>query len=156
MILFIFRDRRREGERHPCMVASWACPQLGTWRITLACALDWESNWWPFGSQTALNPPSHASQGCYLFFLNNIQNWYTGLFFCFFVFFLQMVIITCYDIICFCSAYYITSISLCYKVFIYSIYIDCLLVHLFNQSPTTRHVGYLGCFRILLLHVTVW
>ena len=39
-----------EGEKHQCVVASHAS-LLGTWPATRACALDWESNWQPFGSQ---------------------------------------------------------------------------------------------------------
>ena len=31
-----------------------SCPQLGTWLATQACTLDWESNWWPFGSQIGI------------------------------------------------------------------------------------------------------
>ena len=40
----------REGEKHQCLVASHT-PLLGTWLTTQACALDWELNWGPFGSQ---------------------------------------------------------------------------------------------------------
>ena len=51
--LFIFRERRREGERegekHQCVVASWA-PPLGTWPTTQACALT-GLNQHSFGSQ---------------------------------------------------------------------------------------------------------
>ena len=39
-----------EGEKHQCVVASHAS-LLGTGPATRACALDWESNWQPFGSQ---------------------------------------------------------------------------------------------------------
>ena len=56
-ILFIYLfilesrgEREREGEKHQCVVASWAPPTGG-----LACnpcmCIDWESNWWPFSSQ---------------------------------------------------------------------------------------------------------
>ena len=37
--LFIFRERRREGERHQCVVAFRMCPPPGTWPPTQACAL---------------------------------------------------------------------------------------------------------------------
>lgn len=31
-----------------------------------------------------------------------------------------------------------------------------LTFYLFNQSSTIRHVGYSGCFSLLLLHIIVW
>ena len=39
--LFIFRQREgeREGEKHPCVVASHVPPTGGTWPTTQACAL---------------------------------------------------------------------------------------------------------------------
>ena len=64
-IVFIFRQRGREGERegkkHQCVVAS-GTPPTGDLAPTQACALT-ESNWQLFGLQTALNPLSHTSQG---------------------------------------------------------------------------------------------
>lgn len=50
------------------------------------------------------------------------------------------------------------SISLHYEVLIYSIYNDCLqlLVDLCNQHPIMKHLCYLGCFSLLLLHIAVW
>ena len=32
------------------------CPLLGTWPATQGCALDWETNWKPFGSQARGTP----------------------------------------------------------------------------------------------------
>ena len=37
-------------EKHQCVVARHVSP-TGTWPTTQACALDWELNWRPFGSQ---------------------------------------------------------------------------------------------------------
>ena len=64
-ILFIFRERGREGERegekHQCVVASLLPPTED-----LACNPgmypDWESQQ-PLGSPPALNPLSYTSQG---------------------------------------------------------------------------------------------
>ena len=69
-ILFIFRKRGRErerkgeGEKHQCVVASHAPPTGDLAHNTGMCP-DWESNWRPFGLQSALNPLSHTSQGTY-------------------------------------------------------------------------------------------
>ena len=66
--LFIFRERgkegEREGEKHQCVVASWA-PPTGDLACNPGMCPDWESNRWPFGLQAALNPLSYASQGSY-------------------------------------------------------------------------------------------
>ena len=52
-ILFIFRQRRREGERegekHQCVVASHMPPTRDLAGNPGMCP-DWESNQWPFGS----------------------------------------------------------------------------------------------------------
>ena len=68
--LFIFRERRREGERegekHQCVVASLVRPLLGTWPETQACALT--RNWThdPLVHRSVLNPLNHTSQGSYV------------------------------------------------------------------------------------------
>ena len=53
-ILFIFRERGREGERegekHQCVVAS-CMPPIGDLACNPGMCPDWESNQWPFGSQ---------------------------------------------------------------------------------------------------------
>ena len=53
--LFIFRERGREGERegekHQCVVASCA-PPTGEQACTTDDCPDWESNQWPFASQS--------------------------------------------------------------------------------------------------------
>ena len=63
--LFIFRERRREGERvgekHQCVVASHV-PQTGNLAHNPGMCPDWESNWCPFGFQahaqsTAVHQP---------------------------------------------------------------------------------------------------
>ena len=53
---FIFRERGREGERegekHQCVVASYASP-IGDLACNPRMCPDWESNQWPFGSQAS-------------------------------------------------------------------------------------------------------
>ena len=65
-IYFIFRERRREGERwggkHQCVVAL-VHPLLGTWPATQACALAGNRTNDPLFCRPALNPLSHTSQG---------------------------------------------------------------------------------------------
>ena len=76
-ILFIFRQRLREGERegekHQCMVACHAPPTGGIWPTTHACALtrNWTSD--PVVRRPALNPLSHTSQGSEL--ILSIHSW---------------------------------------------------------------------------------
>ena len=52
--LFIFkergREREREGEKHPCVVASHT-PMTRDLASNLGMSLDWEANWQRFGSQ---------------------------------------------------------------------------------------------------------
>ena len=64
--LFIFRERRREGERegekHQCVVAL-ACPSLGIWPATQACALTGYQTGDPLVCRPVLNPLSYTSQG---------------------------------------------------------------------------------------------
>ena len=68
-ILFIFRERGREGEseRNINVWLPLARPPLG-----LACnpgmCPDWESNQRPFGPQPMLNPLSYTSQGISILF----------------------------------------------------------------------------------------
>ena len=65
-ILFIFRDRGREGERkgekHQCVVASHALTTLGP-GPNPDMHPDWELNWRPFSPQPAFNSLSYTSQG---------------------------------------------------------------------------------------------
>ena len=69
--LFIFRERRREGERegekHQCVVASHEAPTGDLPHNPVMCS-DWELNQQPFGvvRRLTLNPRSHTSQGCTL------------------------------------------------------------------------------------------
>ena len=63
--LFIFREREREGERER-NINVWlplACPLMGTWPATKSCALDWESNWLPFGSQASIQSTEPHQSG---------------------------------------------------------------------------------------------
>ena len=52
--IYLFLESREgkenERERNINVWLPLMCPLLGTWPATQACA-DWESNWWPFGSQ---------------------------------------------------------------------------------------------------------
>ena len=41
-------------------------PLLGIWPATQACALDWESNWWPFGSQAGAQSTEPLQPGLIL------------------------------------------------------------------------------------------
>ena len=65
-ILFIFRERGREGERegekHQCVVAS-CMPPIGDLACDPGMCPDWELNRDPLVHRLALNPPSHTSQG---------------------------------------------------------------------------------------------
>ena len=62
--LFIFRQGKgkREGEKHPCVVASHA-PPTGDLDYNPGMCPDWEWNRRPFGLQLMLNPLSYTSQG---------------------------------------------------------------------------------------------
>ena len=60
--LFLFREWRREGEKHPCVVASFM-PTAGDLLTTQARALTGNPTSNPWVSRPALNPPSHTSQG---------------------------------------------------------------------------------------------
>ena len=54
--LFIFREgngKEKERERNISVWLPLTHLLLGTWPATQACALDWESNPWPFGSQAS-------------------------------------------------------------------------------------------------------
>ena len=59
--LFIFRERRREGEKHQCVVASHTPPTGDLARNPSLCP-DQESNQQPFGSQFGTNPLSQTSR----------------------------------------------------------------------------------------------
>ena len=70
-ILFIFRERGREGEREgekqQCVVAL-VRPLLGTWPATQGCALTGNRTGDPLVFRPALNPLSHTSQGYFSIF----------------------------------------------------------------------------------------
>ena len=65
-ILFIFRERGREGDRqgekHQWVVASDKPPTGDLARNAGMCP-DWESNGYPLVQRPALSPLSHTSQG---------------------------------------------------------------------------------------------
>ena len=62
--LFIFRQRRREGERgkHQCVVASRA-PPTGDLACKTGTCPDWESNQRPFGSQAGTQSTEPSQPG---------------------------------------------------------------------------------------------
>ena len=66
-ILFIYRERGREGERegekHQYVWLPLMHPPLGTWSVTQACALTGNRTRDPLVHRLALNPLSHTSQG---------------------------------------------------------------------------------------------
>ena len=71
-ILFIFRERGREGERgkHQCVVASHV-PPIGVLASNSGMCPDWESNRQPYGLQacaqsTELHQPGHNCELCVL------------------------------------------------------------------------------------------
>ena len=74
--IYLFFRQGKEGGKRERNISVWLLLMhslLGTWPTTQACALDWELNWWPFGSQASTQPLSHTSQGCIFFsflFLN--------------------------------------------------------------------------------------
>ena len=67
LYLFILdrgEGRGQGGREGNINVLPLAHPALGTWPTTQACALDWESNWWPFGLQVgsqSTEPPARAT-----------------------------------------------------------------------------------------------
>ena len=69
--LFIFRERRREGERegekYQCVVACHMAPN-GDLAHNPGMCPDWGSNQQPFGSQPMLNPLSYTARALFLYF----------------------------------------------------------------------------------------
>ena len=64
------REREREGEKHQCVVASWASPTGETRPATQACALTGNQTGNPLACRPALNPLRHTSQGYKFSFVN--------------------------------------------------------------------------------------
>ena len=67
-VLFIFRERGKEGETHQCVRERnnqllLTRPQLGTWPTTQTCALPGNRTSHLLVHRWALNPLSHTSQG---------------------------------------------------------------------------------------------
>ena len=80
-VLFIFRERGREGDRegekHQCVVVSHA-PPTGDLSHNLGMCPDWESNWWPFGSQASTQSratPARATMYIFNTFINSFFHW---------------------------------------------------------------------------------
>ena len=61
---FLFLDRGEGGERNITVWVPLACPRLGTWPTTQACALDWESNRQPFCLQAGAQFTEPPQPGC--------------------------------------------------------------------------------------------
>ena len=81
--LFLERGREggKEGEKHQCVVASRAPLglQLGTCPATQACALDWGSNWRPFGLQASTQSTEpHQSGLIAIFSKQYMKDWRLG------------------------------------------------------------------------------
>ena len=75
-ILFIFRERRREGDRET-NISVWlplTHPQMGTWPATQACALTGNQTGNPLVCRPVLNPLSYTSQG-FRFLLKVTKCW---------------------------------------------------------------------------------
>ena len=73
--LFLERGEGREKEREK-NINMWlplACPLLGTWPTTQACALTGNQTSSPLAGRPMLNPQSHISQGQTHSFLNNFK-----------------------------------------------------------------------------------
>ena len=62
------KGREKESERNINVWLSLACPLLGTWPTTQACALTGNLTSNPLIWRWALNPLSHTSQGTYAYF----------------------------------------------------------------------------------------
>ena len=80
--LFLEREREgeREGEKHPCVVASHLAPTADLAHNPGMCP-DWESNRRPFGSQPTLSLLSYTSQGpITIFITGNLYFWIPSLF----------------------------------------------------------------------------
>ena len=68
--LFIFRERggegEREGEKHPCVIASHITP-TGDWAHNSGMCPDWESNQRSIGSQAGAQSAEPHQPGHYYF-----------------------------------------------------------------------------------------
>ena len=62
--------RGKEGERHQCVVASYA-PPIGDLACNPGMCLDWESNQQPFGSQAGTQSTELHQPGPMLYFLKS-------------------------------------------------------------------------------------
>ena len=51
-------EAEREGEKHQCLAASHS-PPTGDLTCNPGMCPDWESNQWPFGSQSSAQPTEH-------------------------------------------------------------------------------------------------
>ena len=70
---FTFRERGREGERNVNVWLPLACPLLGTWPTTQACALTGNRTGDPLVHRLMLHLPSHTSQGCTPLLIRTLQ-----------------------------------------------------------------------------------
>ena len=73
--LFIFRERGREGERER-NINVWlplVLPRTGDLARNPGMCPDWESNWWPFGSQAHTQSTELYQPGP---IFNSVENWW--------------------------------------------------------------------------------
>ena len=76
-ILFIFRERGREGEKHQCVVASHV-PPTGDLAHNPGMCPDWESNWQLFDSQASTQSTELDQPGLFVIFLTHALEYAFG------------------------------------------------------------------------------
>ena len=70
-LLFVLRERGREGEKHLCVVAS-SMPLIGDPAPNQGRCPDWESNQWPFASQASTQSTELYQPGNKMQFLKGL------------------------------------------------------------------------------------
>ena len=71
-VLFIFRQRGKEGEKHQCVVTSHA-PPTGDLACNPGMCPDWVSNQWPFCSQAGAQSTEPYHPGLFNLFLRALH-----------------------------------------------------------------------------------
>ena len=78
LYLLIFRQEGRDGEKHPCVVASHALRPTRNLACDPGMCLDWELNQQPFGSQAGTQSTEPHQPGLEPLFLKTIQTFLPG------------------------------------------------------------------------------